>query len=63
MSAPRRPAFVILDGTLRPIDRIAADTPYRSAGHRRHAMNVRVPTDAFGPPLRASSALPGSPTT
>jgi len=32
----RRKAFVILDGTLLPIDRIAADTPYYSGKHKRH---------------------------
>lgn len=43
-----RLAFVILDGTLPPIDRIAADTPYHSGKHRRHGMNVQVLTDPFG---------------
>lgn len=32
----REEAFVILDGTLLPIDRIAADTPYYSGKHQRH---------------------------
>ncbi len=32
MRAARRLAFVILDGTLLPIDRIAADTPYPRPG-------------------------------
>ncbi|MET9851642.1 transposase family protein [Streptomyces sp. NPDC006450] len=38
----RTKAFVILDGTLPPIDRIAADTPYCSGKHERHGMNVQV---------------------
>ncbi|GGT77696.1 hypothetical protein GCM10010272_21820 [Streptomyces lateritius] len=44
-----RPTFVILDGTLLPIDRIAADTPYHSGKHECHGMNVQVLTDPFGP--------------
>jgi hypothetical protein len=53
-------AFVILDGTLLLIDRIAADTPYCSGKHKRHGMNVQVLTDPFGRLLWASPALPGS---
>lgn len=34
-------AFVILDGTLPPIDRIAADRPYYSGKHRKHGMTSR----------------------
>ncbi|MFH9216308.1 transposase family protein [Streptomyces globisporus] len=60
MKAIRAKAFVILDGTLLPIDRIAADTPYYSGKHKRHGMNVQVLTDAFGRLLWASPALPGS---
>ncbi len=33
---------VIVDGTLTPIDRIAADEPYCSTKHRKHGMNVQV---------------------
>ncbi len=53
-------AFVILDGTLLPIDRIAADTPCHSGKRKRHGMNVQVLTDPFGCLLWASPALPGS---
>ncbi|WP_374955468.1 transposase family protein [Streptomyces sp. Ru72] len=60
MEAIRAKAFVILDGTLLPIDRIAADTPYYSGKHKRHGMNVQVLTDPFGRLLWASPALPGS---
>ena len=56
----RAKAFVILDGTLLPIDRIAADTPYYSGKHKRHGMNVQVLTDPLGRLLWASSALPGA---
>lgn len=41
-------AFVILDGTLLPIDRIAADRPYYSGKHTKHGMNVQVITDPAG---------------
>ncbi|WP_320779273.1 IS5 family transposase [Streptomyces sp. CRN 30] len=55
-----RKAFVILDGTLLPIDRIAADRPYYSGKHRKHGMNVQVLADPFGRLLWASPALPGA---
>lgn len=60
MYVVRTKAFVILDGTLLPIDRIAADTPYDSGKHKRHGMNVQVLTDPFGRLLWVSPALPGS---
>ncbi|MFE9701387.1 IS5 family transposase [Streptomyces sp. NPDC006270] len=53
-------AFVLLDGTLLPIDRIAADRPFYSGKHKRHGMNVQVIADPFGRLLWASPALPGS---
>lgn len=48
MKTIRTKAFAILAGTLLPIDRIAADTPYYSGKHKRHGMNVKVLTDPFG---------------
>lgn len=60
MTTARTKAFVILDGTLLPIGRIAADTPYYSGKHKRHGMNVQVLADPFGRLLWASAALPGS---
>ncbi|MFG1808547.1 IS5 family transposase [Streptomyces sp. NPDC049040] len=53
-------AFVLLDGTLLPIDRIAADRPFYSGKHKKHGMNVQVLTDPFGRLLWASPALPGA---
>ncbi len=53
-------AFVILDGTVPPIDRTAADRPFHSGKHKKHGMNVQVITDPFGRPLWASPALPGA---
>ncbi|MER7967215.1 IS5 family transposase [Streptomyces ardesiacus] len=55
-----RKAFVILDGTLLPIDRIAADRPFYSGKHKKHGMNVQVIADPHGRLLWASSALPGA---
>jgi hypothetical protein len=52
--------YLILDGTLIPIDRIAEDRPYYSGKHKRHGMNVQVLTDAKGRLLWASAALPGA---
>ncbi|MCZ7433352.1 IS5 family transposase [Streptomyces sp. WMMC1477] len=53
-------AYVLLDGTLLPIDRIAADRPFFSGKHRKHGMNVQVLADPFGRLLWASPALPGA---
>ena len=35
-------AYVVLDGTLIPVDRVAADRPFYSGKHRRHGMNLQV---------------------
>ncbi len=53
-------AYLILDGTLLPIDRIAADRPFCSGKHKKHGMNVQVITDPFGRLVWASPALPGA---
>ncbi|MFI9771615.1 transposase family protein [Streptomyces sp. NPDC052415] len=50
---------VIVDGTLIPINRVAADEPYYSQKHKRHGMNVQVVAAANGTPLWFSRALPG----
>lgn len=54
---------MLLDGTLLPIDRIAADGPYyfeKHRKHRKHGMNVQVIVDPFGRLLWVSPALPGA---
>ncbi|MFE6849019.1 transposase family protein, partial [Streptomyces sp. NPDC057686] len=51
-------AFVLLCGTLLPIDRIAADRPFYSGKHKKHGVNVQVVADPFGRLLSASPALP-----
>lgn len=60
MVMARSKAYVILDGTVLPINRIAADRPYYSGKKRHHGMNVQVLTDPFGRLLWASPALPGA---
>ena len=35
-------ACVVLDGTLIPVDRVAADQPFYSGRHRKHGMNLQV---------------------
>lgn len=60
MKTVRTKAFVILDGTLLPIDRTVADTPYYPGKRKRHGMNVQVLTVPFGLLLWASPTLPGS---
>ena len=52
-----RLVYVILDGTLIPIDRIAADRPYYSGKHKRHGV---ILADARGRLLWASPTLPGA---
>lgn len=53
-------AYLILDGTLLPIDRIAADRPFHSGKHKKHGMNVQIIADPKGRFLWASPALPGA---
>jgi DDE superfamily endonuclease/Helix-turn-helix of DDE superfamily endonuclease len=53
-------AFVVIDGTLIPIDRVAADRPFYSGKHRRHGMNLQVIASPHGEILWVSGALPGS---
>jgi hypothetical protein len=60
MKAAAAKAFVILDGTLLPIDRVAADRPFYSGKHKKHGMKVQVIADPAGRLLWASPALPGA---
>ena len=48
MTRIRLLAYVILDGTLIPIDRVHDQKPYYSGKHRRHGMNMQVIADAAG---------------
>jgi len=53
-------AYVVLDGTLIPIDRVAADRPFYSGKHHKHGMNLQVIASPGGDILWVSGALPGS---
>ena len=53
-------AYVVLDGTLIPIDRLAADRPFYSGKHKKHGMNLQVIASPAGDILWVSGALPGS---
>ena len=53
-------AYVVLDGTLIPVDRVAADRPFYSGKHQRHGVNLQVIASQAGDILWVSGALPGS---
>jgi hypothetical protein len=53
-------AYVVIDGTLIAIDRVAADRPFYSGKHRRHGMNLQVIASPDGDILWVSGALPGA---
>jgi hypothetical protein len=53
-------AYLILDDTLIPIDRVAADRPYYSGKHRKHGMNLQVIAIPDGDIVWVAGALPGS---
>ena len=52
-------AYVIVDGTLIPIDRVAKDRPFYSGKHKKHGMNLQV-ASPDGDLLWVHGALPGS---
>ena len=60
----RGKAFVILDGTLLRIDRVAMasgrDRAFYSGKHKCHGVNVQVIADPAGRPVWISPALPGA---
>jgi hypothetical protein len=53
-------AYLVIDGTLIPIDRVAADRPSYSGKHRRHGMNLQVIAGPDGEILWVSGPLPGA---
>ena len=53
-------AYVVIDGTLIPIDRVAADRPFYSGKHRRHGMSLQVISAPDGEILWVSGPLPGA---
>ena len=48
-------AYLVIGGTLIPIDRVAADRPFYSGKHRRHGMNLQV----IASPTATSCGYPG----
>jgi len=55
-----RHAYVVIDGTLIPIGRVAADRPCYSGKHRRHGMNLQVIAAPDGGIVWESGPLPGA---
>ena len=53
-------AYVVLDGTLIPVDRVATDRPFYSGKHRQHGMNLQVIATPDGDILWVSGPLPGA---
>jgi hypothetical protein len=53
-------AYVVIDGTLIPIDRVAADRPFYSGKHRHHGMNLQVIATPGGDIVWVSGPLPGA---
>ena len=51
---------MVIDGTLIPGGRVAADRPYYSGRHRRHGMNLQVIASPGGGILWVSGPLPGA---
>jgi Helix-turn-helix of DDE superfamily endonuclease/DDE superfamily endonuclease len=56
-------AYVVIDGTLIPIDRVAADRPFYSGKHKKHGMNLQVMASPGGDVLWVPGALPDRCTT
>lgn len=52
--------YLVLDGTLIRIDRVAADRPYYSGKNRYHGMNIQVLAAPDGAIMWTSGSLPGS---
>ena len=53
-------AYVVVDGTLIPVDRVAADRPFYSGKHKRHGMNLQVIASPGGDIVWVSGPLPGA---
>lgn len=55
-------AFVMIDGTLIPIDRVAGDRPFYCGKQRRHGMNLQVISSPQGEILWPQVCFPVPPT-
>ena len=63
LRAAEKYAYVVPDGTLVPIDRVAADRPFYSGKHRRHGMNLQVIASPSGDIRWCLARCPVPPTT
>jgi hypothetical protein len=52
--------YLVIDGTLIPVDRVAADRPFYSDKHRKHGMNLQVIASPDGDIVWVSGPLPGA---
>jgi hypothetical protein len=52
-------AYLVIEGTLIPIDRVAADRPFYSGNHRKHGMNLQVIASPDGDIVWLSGAVHG----
>jgi DDE superfamily endonuclease len=55
-----RHPYLVLDGTLIPIDRVAADRPLYSGKYRRHGMNLQIIATPDGDIVWVSGPLPSA---
>jgi hypothetical protein len=53
-------AYVVVDGTLIPVARVAADRPFYSGKHKRHGMNLQVIASPDEDIVWVSGPLPGA---
>jgi hypothetical protein len=53
-------AYLVIDGILIPIDRVAADRPFYSGKHRKHGTNLQVISGPDGEIVWVSGPLPGA---
>jgi len=53
-------AYLVLDGTLIPVDRVAADRPFYCGKHKKHRMNLQVIATPNGEIRWVSGPLPGA---
>jgi hypothetical protein len=53
-------AYLVIDGTVIPVDRVTADRPFYSGKHRKHGMNLQVIASPDGDIVWVSGPLPGA---
>ena len=59
-ASPAGHAYMVIDGTSIPTDRVAADRPFYSGKHRRHGTNLQVIASPDGDIVWVSGPLPGA---